>query len=272
MRRMRRGLRSRRRRPRQLRRPADAPELSVATPLDVPGQPRLDLDRALEAILFIADEPQGVVHLATAVGPPVAEVQAAIARLVADYDGLGRTADARASRGTGIRRGFELREVGGGWRIYVRAEHDALVTDFVLTQISTRLSQAALETLSVIAYKQPISRVAGRLDPRRERRLGRAHAARPWTRHRAVRPTPRPAPSSTARPSCCSRSSASTRSTSCRTSRRCSTTDRKDSTVTSDEPQRRRARRRPPAEGARRGGRRRAAASSRTTSSRAASR
>jgi segregation and condensation protein B len=58
----------------------------------------------------------------------------------------------------GIRRGFELREVGGGWRFYVREEYDALVADFVLTQSSTRLSQAALETLSVIAYKQPISR------------------------------------------------------------------------------------------------------------------
>ena len=57
------------------------PELSVATPLDVPGQPRLDLDRALEAILIIADEPQSVVHLAAAVARPVAEVRASIARL-----------------------------------------------------------------------------------------------------------------------------------------------------------------------------------------------
>ena len=48
----------------------------------------------------------------------------------------------------------------GGWRIYVRPEHDDLVRDFVLTQNPTRLSQAALETLAVIAYKQPISRGA----------------------------------------------------------------------------------------------------------------
>jgi segregation and condensation protein B len=140
------------------------PELSIVTPLDVPGQPHLDLDRALEAILFIADEPLSVVTLAAAVARPVAEVRAAIARLLADYDGGApsgepRTdvADERAS-GRGIRRGFELREVGGGWRFYVRAEYDALVADFVITQSSTRLSQAALETLSVIAYKQPISR------------------------------------------------------------------------------------------------------------------
>ena len=67
---------------------------------------------------------------------------------------------ARGPAARGIRRGFELREVGGGWRFYVRAEYDSLVADFVLTQSSTRLSQAALETLSVIAYKQPISRSA----------------------------------------------------------------------------------------------------------------
>lgn len=142
----------------------DGPELSISTPLDVPGQPRLDLDRALEAILFIADEPQSVVHLAAAVARPVAEVRAAIARLRADYDGTGTSGEPRtdvASEEPGarsIRRGFELREVGGGWRFYVRGEYDTLVADFVLTQSSTRLSQAALETLSVIAYKQPISR------------------------------------------------------------------------------------------------------------------
>ena len=143
-----------------------APELSIVTPLDVPGQPRLDLDRALEAILFIADEPQSVVHLAAAVARPVAEVRAAIARLCADYDGTGTSGEPRTDvaddgpAARGIRRGFELREVGGGWRFYVRAEYDSLVADFVLTQSSTRLSQAALETLSVIAYKQPISRSA----------------------------------------------------------------------------------------------------------------
>ncbi len=59
-----------------------------------------------------------------------------------------------------MRRGFELREVAGGWRFYVRSEWDSLVADFVLTQNPSRLSQAALETLSVIAYKQPISRGA----------------------------------------------------------------------------------------------------------------
>jgi segregation and condensation protein B len=108
----------------------------------------LDVPRALEAILMVADEPQSLVSLATAVGVPVAAVRQSIERLVADYDGQDGA----------VQRGFELREVGGGWRIYVRPEHDDVVRDFVLTQNPTRLSQAALETLAVIAYKQPISR------------------------------------------------------------------------------------------------------------------
>ncbi|MFM9877032.1 MAG: SMC-Scp complex subunit ScpB [Rhodoglobus sp.] len=113
----------------------------------------METERALEAILMVADEPQGLVSLATAVGVPVAAVRQSIERLVADYDGI----DYEGTEG-GTRRGFELREVGGGWRIYVRAEHDDVVRDFVLSQNPTRLSQAALETLAVIAYKQPISR------------------------------------------------------------------------------------------------------------------
>jgi segregation and condensation protein B len=110
----------------------------------------VDVDRALEAILMVADEPQGVVGLATAVGAPVTAVRQAIARLVDDFDGVAG----------GVRRGFELREVGGGWRIYVRSDFDGIVSEFVQTQNPTRLSQAALETLAVIAYKQPISRGA----------------------------------------------------------------------------------------------------------------
>ncbi len=100
--------------------------------------------------MMVADEPQSVVSLATSLGVPMAAVRQAIERLVADYDG----------ENGGARRGFELREVGGGWRVYVRPEHDDAVREFVLTQNPTRLSQAALETLAVIAYKQPISRGA----------------------------------------------------------------------------------------------------------------
>ena len=112
--------------------------------------PVFDTERSLEAIFMIADEPQSLVSLATALGVPVPAVRQSIERLVADYDGVDGTP----------RRGFELREVAGGWRIYVRGEFDDVVRDFVLTQNPTRLSQAALETLAVIAYKQPISRGA----------------------------------------------------------------------------------------------------------------
>ena len=107
-----------------------------------------DVARRLEAILLIVDEPQSLVSLAAAVNAPVAAVRQAIEALVDDYDG----------HAAGPRRGFELREVGGGWRLYVRAEHDDVVSDFVNTQAPSRLSQAALETLAVIAYKQPVSR------------------------------------------------------------------------------------------------------------------
>ncbi|MCU1470997.1 MAG: scpB [Glaciihabitans sp.] len=120
-------------------------ETAAAAPIAV-----ADIPRALEAIMMVADEPQTLVSLATAVSAPVAAVRQSIEALVADYDGTNG----------GVRRGFELREVGGGWRIYVRSEHDDVVRDFVLTQNPTKLSQAALETLAVIAYKQPISRGA----------------------------------------------------------------------------------------------------------------
>jgi segregation and condensation protein B len=118
--------------------------------LDETVRPVADVERALEAILMVADEPQSVVSLATVIGVPVPAVRQSIERLVADYDGADDT----------TKRGFELREVGGGWRLYVRPEFDDVVREFVLTQNPTKLSQAALETLSVIAYKQPISRGA----------------------------------------------------------------------------------------------------------------
>jgi segregation and condensation protein B len=89
-----------------------------------------DVRRQLEAILMIADEPQSLVSLATAIGAPVAAVRQAIEALRADYDGE----DESTGR---VRRGFELREIGGGWRIYVREDYDSVVTDFVVTQNPT---------------------------------------------------------------------------------------------------------------------------------------
>jgi segregation and condensation protein B len=107
-----------------------------------------DLRSAVEAILMITDAPLSIINLATALESPVNEVRDAISSLVADYDGTDGSTP----------RGFELREVGGGWRIYVRADYDWAVKSFVANENPTKLSQAALETLAVIAYKQPISR------------------------------------------------------------------------------------------------------------------
>jgi segregation and condensation protein B len=107
-----------------------------------------DLHGALEAILMIADAPMSLVALATALEQPVNLVRDAVLELQADYNG---------SNGGRVR-GFELREVGGGWRIFVRADFDWAVKMFVANENPTKLSQAALETLAVIAYKQPISR------------------------------------------------------------------------------------------------------------------
>jgi segregation and condensation protein B len=126
------------------------PDDALLTEEEAPARAPLDLERALEAILMVADEPLPLVTLATALSAPIAAVRQSVERLVADYDGVDG----------GTVRGFELREVGGGWRLYVRPAFDDVVKEFVLTQNPTKLSQAALETLAVIAYKQPISRGA----------------------------------------------------------------------------------------------------------------
>jgi segregation and condensation protein B len=103
-----------------------------------------ELRPALEAILMVSDEPLGTVRLASVVGHPVEEVDGALAALAAEYTDQGR--------------GFELRQVAGGWRFYSRADFAGVVETFVLEGQQARLTQAALETLSVVAYKQPVSR------------------------------------------------------------------------------------------------------------------
>jgi segregation and condensation protein B len=106
--------------------------------------PLADLQPALEALLMVADQPMDEVDLATAVGYPVAEVTAALVALASDYDEAGR--------------GFELRHVGGGWRYYTREAYAPVVEKYVLDGQQARLTQAALETLAVVAYQQPVSR------------------------------------------------------------------------------------------------------------------
>ena len=102
---------------------------------------------ALEAVLMVADEPVSAVQLATVLALPTTEVELLLTELVDDYRG-----------GTGRARGFELRQVGGGWRIYSAPAYAAVVGRFVLDGQSARLTQAALETLAVITYRQPVTR------------------------------------------------------------------------------------------------------------------
>lgn len=102
------------------------------------------LGGAIEALLLMATEPVPSVELAQALHVPVARVEAALAVLVRFYIETGR--------------GFELRHAGGGWRYATRPEFAPMVSAYVLEGQHGRLSQAALETLAVIAYLQPASR------------------------------------------------------------------------------------------------------------------
>ena len=119
-------------------RPHDSDEGIVA---ELPGH---DISGAVEALLLLADEPLSEEALAAAVDVPRSVIDECLAELVAFYDETGR--------------GFELRQLGGGWRYYTRNEHAELVARYVLEPQQSRLSQAALETLAVVAYLQPISR------------------------------------------------------------------------------------------------------------------
>lgn len=102
------------------------------------------LPAALEAILMVADTPVSAAHLASVLSVPQDQVQSGLDGLVADY-----------AQGE---RGFELREAAGGWRYYSAPRFAPAVDAFVLDGQTARLTQASLETLAVIAYRQPVSR------------------------------------------------------------------------------------------------------------------
>lgn len=104
----------------------------------------VELNRSLEAILMVVDEPVTEVILAQITEVPTEMVVAALNNLAASYESEGR--------------GFQLREVAGGWRFYSHPDQALLVEKFVLDGQQSRLTQAALETLAVIAYRQPVSR------------------------------------------------------------------------------------------------------------------
>lgn len=106
--------------------------------------PDHDLTGALEAVLLVLDNPASAADLATAVGHTPQRVTAEL-RALADRYTVG---------GSGI----ELREVGGGWRLWTRDRFAPIVERFILDGAQGRLSKAALESLAVVAYRQPVTR------------------------------------------------------------------------------------------------------------------
>jgi segregation and condensation protein B len=100
--------------------------------------------RNIEAILMVAEEPVASGLLAQVLEEPVAEVTAALHELASRYESRGH--------------GFVLREIAGGWRFYSHPDAAPYVERFVLEAENPRLSRAALETLAIVAYRQPVSR------------------------------------------------------------------------------------------------------------------
>ena len=123
------------------------PSEPATAPFDVHALPGGALG-AIEAVLMVADEPITATHLATVLGLPRAEVSGYLADLAEEYSG----------RTGGRPRGFDLRDAGGGWRFYSAPAYAGVVGKFVLDGQTARLTQAALETLAVIAYRQPVTR------------------------------------------------------------------------------------------------------------------
>jgi segregation and condensation protein B len=111
---------------------------------DEVSAPAPSLRMSLEAVLLVADEPISTELLADVTRQPEAAVATALRELAGEY--------------TAEERGFDLREVAGGWRLYTRDECAAVVERFVTDGQEIRLTQAALETLAVVAYRQPVSR------------------------------------------------------------------------------------------------------------------
>lgn len=99
---------------------------------------------ALEALLFVSDEPVPASRLAKVLEVATAEVDHELKELAAEY--------------AAGERGFQLREVAGGWRMYTHPAYHQQVEEYVLSWDTRRLSQAALEALAVVAYHQPVTR------------------------------------------------------------------------------------------------------------------
>jgi segregation and condensation protein B len=142
--------------PEPLAAPGSEPPAQDPTPADVPaGEPAPSEEPAqllapeellggLEALLFVMDDPVDEDTLAGALHCPVEQVRSGLADLAAGYD----------ERHSGL----TLRKVGEGWRLYTREEHAGVVERYLVDGQRSRLTQAALETLAVIAYRQPVTR------------------------------------------------------------------------------------------------------------------
>ena len=105
---------------------------------------RDELKPVIEALLFVADEPLQFKQLCKILGDvPEEDVMWALSELVADYEKRGG--------------GLEAREIAGGWRISTRPQYHEFIRKYLKSRPSARLSLPALETLAVIAYKQPIT-------------------------------------------------------------------------------------------------------------------
>jgi segregation and condensation protein B len=103
-----------------------------------------EIQAALEAIIYVADEPATIEQIARALGVEKAEARAGLDQLVAAYQTENR--------------GMEIRKVAGGWKFYTKAQHHDLVRKFIKSiQPPLRLTMPALETLAVVAYKQPVT-------------------------------------------------------------------------------------------------------------------
>ena len=119
------------------------PEVEISTRPNLEMAYDLEhIGRSIEAILMVVDEPVTEITLASVLQVPIEQIQLAIKALLPTYEG----------------RGFTLKAVNGGWRFYSSPEFSEAVEKFVLDGQQNRLTQAALETLAVIAYRQPISR------------------------------------------------------------------------------------------------------------------
>lgn len=125
---------------------ADGPDLGIdlAEQAEQPELEDWELGAVLEALLLVVDTPATVDSLASAIDQPAYRIAAKL-RLMADE---------LAERDSGI----ELREAGGGWRMYTRARYAPYVEKLLLDGARSKLTRAALETLAVVAYRQPVTR------------------------------------------------------------------------------------------------------------------